>query len=44
MASLKRSVEKEEFWRLALAEYANSGLTVRAFCHPPAEEQLPSPP
>jgi len=32
MASSKRSVEKEEFWRLALAEYANSGLTVRAFC------------
>jgi len=32
MASSKRSVEKEEFWRLALAEHANSGLTVRAFC------------
>jgi hypothetical protein len=32
MASSKRSVEKEGFWRLALAVYANSGLPVRAFC------------
>jgi hypothetical protein len=32
MSSSKRSVEKEEFWRLVLAEQATSGLSVRAFC------------
>ena len=32
MASSKRSVEKEQFWRLVLAEHATSGLSVRAFC------------
>jgi len=32
MASSKRSVEKEEFWRLVLAEHAASDLSVRAFC------------
>ena len=32
MASLKRSVEKEEFWRSVLAERAASDLSVRAFC------------
>jgi hypothetical protein len=31
MASSKRSVEKEEFWRLVLAEHAASDLSVRAF-------------
>ncbi len=28
----QRSAEKEEFWRLALAEQDNSGLTVSEFC------------
>jgi transposase-like protein len=32
MAKSKRSVEKEEFWRLVLDEYQRSGLTARAFC------------
>ena len=32
MSSSKRSVEKEEFWRLVLAEQPTSGLSVRAFC------------
>ena len=32
MANTKRSVEKEQFWRLVLDEQAKSGLTVRAFC------------
>ena len=32
MAKSKRSTEKEEFWRLALREYQQSGLTIRAFC------------
>jgi len=32
MANSKRSTEKEEFWRLALREYRQSGLTIRAFC------------
>lgn len=32
MASSRRSVEKEEFWRLVLAEHAASNLSVRAFC------------
>jgi len=32
MASSKRSVEKEEFWRLVVAEHAASDLSVRAFC------------
>lgn len=32
MANSKRSEEKEEFWRLALREYQQSGLTIRAFC------------
>jgi hypothetical protein len=26
------SVEKEEFWRLALQEHSRSGLTIKAFC------------
>jgi hypothetical protein len=32
MARSRRSVEKEQFWRLVLAEHAASGLAVRAFC------------
>ena len=32
MANTKRSVEKEQFWRLVLDEQAESGMTVRAFC------------
>ena len=32
MSSSKRSVEKEGFWRLVLAEHAASDLSVRAFC------------
>lgn len=32
MARLKRSVEKEVFWRFVLDEQASSGLSVRAFC------------
>ncbi|HBJ37680.1 MAG TPA: hypothetical protein DDZ51_23570 [Planctomycetaceae bacterium] len=32
MASSKRSFEKEEFWRLVLAEHAASDLSVRASC------------
>jgi hypothetical protein len=32
MAKLKRSAEKEEFWRLVLDEHQRSGLTARAFC------------
>ena len=32
MAKSKRSIEKEEFWRLALREHQQSGLTIRAFC------------
>jgi len=32
MANSKRSIEKEEFWRLALREHQQSGLTIRAFC------------
>lgn len=32
MARSKRSVEKEEFWRWVLDEYASSGLSIRAFC------------
>ena len=32
MANSKRSTEKEEFWRLALREHQQSGLTIRAFC------------
>ena len=32
MANSKRSAEKEEFWRLALREHQQSGLTIRAFC------------
>ena len=28
----KRSAEKEEFWRLALAEQQASGMTIKAFC------------
>ena len=27
-----RSAEKEEFWRLALAEQQASGMTIKAFC------------
>lgn len=32
MAKAKRSEEKLEFWTLALQEYRESGLSVRAFC------------
>jgi hypothetical protein len=32
MAKLKRSAEKEEFWRLVLDEHQRSGLTAKAFC------------
>jgi hypothetical protein len=32
MASSRRSVEKEAFWRLVLAEHAACDLSVRAFC------------
>lgn len=32
MASSKRLVEKEEFWRLVFSEHAASDLLVRAFC------------
>lgn len=32
MANSKRSVEKEQFWRLVLDEHRRSGLSVRAFC------------
>ncbi len=32
MARSKRSVEKEEFWRLVLNEHAASGLSIKAFC------------
>jgi hypothetical protein len=32
MASSKPSFEKEEFWRLVLAEHAACDLSVRAFC------------
>ena len=32
MADSRRSTEKEEFWRLALGEHQQSGLTIRAFC------------
>jgi transposase-like protein len=42
MAMLKstRSAEKVSFWRLAVAEFAASGMTVRAFC---AREGLSEP-
>lgn len=32
MAKSKRSVEKEQFWRLVLEEHQRSGLSVRRFC------------
>ena len=32
MASQNRSAEKESFWRLALEEFGESGLSARAFC------------
>ncbi len=32
MARLKRSANKEEFWRLLVAEQRRCGLSVRAFC------------
>ncbi len=32
MARLKRSVQKEAFWRLVVDDHAASGLSVRAFC------------
>ncbi len=32
MAIRKRSTEKEEFWRMVLAEFESSGLSVREFC------------
>lgn len=32
MAKRKRSAEKEEFWRMVLAEFELSGLSVREFC------------
>ena len=32
MARSRRSVEKEEFWRLVLKEHAASGLSIKAFC------------
>lgn len=32
MGSKNRSAEKESFWRLALAEFHKSGLSVRTFC------------
>ena len=32
MASKNRSAEKESYWRLALEEFRDSGLSVRAFC------------
>ena len=32
MANSKRSTEKEGFWRLALREHQQSGLSIRAFC------------
>ena len=31
MAS-ERSIEKEEFWRLAIDEHSRSGLTIKEFC------------
>ena len=32
MARLKRSVNKEEFWRLLVEEQRQCGLSIRAFC------------
>ena len=32
MARSKRSVEREEFWRLVIQEHAASGLSIKAFC------------
>ncbi len=32
MSRLKRSVQKEAFWRLVVDEHVASGLSVRAFC------------
>ena len=32
MARSKRSVEKEEFWRLVIQEHAASELSIKAFC------------
>lgn len=32
MASMRRSIEKEQFWRRMLAEQLHSGLGVRGFC------------
>ncbi len=40
MAQRNRDVDRERFWRLALAEFAASGLNVRAFC---AREGLSEP-
>lgn len=32
MVRSKRSVEKEQFWRLVLEEHVASGLSIKAFC------------
>jgi len=32
MSKLRRTAEKEAFWRLAVEEHRRSGLSVRAFC------------
>lgn len=40
MATSRRSLEKEAFWRLVLSEQQQSGLSIRAFC---AEEGLSEP-
>ena len=32
MSKSRRSIEREEFWRLAIQEHRESGLSVRQFC------------
>lgn len=32
MARSRRSTDKRDFWQLVFQEYANSGLSIRAFC------------
>lgn len=32
MAKSRRSTDKRDFWQLVFQEYANSGLSIRAFC------------
>ena len=40
MGKQRRDVEKEQFWRLVLAEQAASGLSIRKFCQ---QERLREP-